>query len=48
MTWVTKHLISILSLAGDKQISISDVGAMRITLNSGVATYNYILMAQGK
>jgi len=40
--------ISILSLAGDKQISISDAGAMRITVNSGVATYNYILMAQGK
>lgn len=48
MTWVTKHLINILELTGDKQISISDAGAMRIKVNSGVATYNYILIAQTK
>lgn len=48
MTWVTKHLINILGLTGDKQISISDAGAMQITVNSGVATYNYILLAQTK
>lgn len=48
MTWITKHLINILGLTGDKQISISDAGAMQITVNSGVATYNYILLSQSK
>lgn len=40
--------ISILNLVGDKKIRISDDGAAQITVNSGIATYNYILPAQTK
>jgi hypothetical protein len=40
--------MAILSLAGDKTFRISDEGAAQITVNSGLATYNYILPAQSK
>jgi hypothetical protein len=43
-----KQVISILSLTGDKKMYISDMGAMKITVNSGIASYNYILPAQSK
>jgi hypothetical protein len=46
--WPIKHVISILDLLGDKTMRISDAGAMEITVNSGIATYNYILPAQSK
>lgn len=39
---------SILNLDGDKTISISDQGAMMITVDSGMAKYDYILPAQSK
>jgi hypothetical protein len=41
-------VLAILNLAGDKKFSISDEGAAQITVNSGLATYNYILPAQSK
>jgi len=40
--------MSILNLAGDKVFRISDEGAAQITVNSGLATYNFILPAQSK
>ena len=40
-----KQVISILDLVGDKTMRISDSGVMQITVNSGVAEYNYILPA---
>lgn len=46
--WPIKHIISILNLAGDKVMKISDSGAAEITVNSGIAEYNYILPAQTK
>ena len=46
--WPVKAVISILDLPGDKKFSISDEGAAQITVNSGLATYNYILPAQSK
>jgi hypothetical protein len=46
--WPVVQVMSILSLAGDKTIKISDAGAMMITVDSGLAEYNYILPAQSK
>ena len=43
-----KQVISILDLTGDKVMRISDDGATQITVNSGIAEYNYILPAQRK
>lgn len=47
-SWPIKQTISILGLAGDLTMSISDAGAMMITVDSGIAEYNYILPAQTK
>ena len=47
-SWPIKTVISILDLAGDKTFHISDSGAAMITVDSGLATYNYILLAQTK
>ena len=47
-SWPIKTVISILDLTGDKTMSISDDGAAQITVNSGLATYTYIIPAQSK
>ena len=47
-SWPVKAVISILDLPGDKTFKLSDEGAAQITVNSGLATYNYILPAQSK
>jgi hypothetical protein len=47
-SWPIKHVISILDLTGDKTFKISDDGAAMITVDSGLAVYNYILPAQSK
>lgn len=39
---------SILNLDGDIVMKVSDEGAMQITIDSGLAMYNYILPAQAK
>ena len=46
--WPVKTVISILDLTGDKIMRISDEGAMQITVDSGIARYDYILPAQKK
>jgi hypothetical protein len=46
--WPSAQFANILSLTGDKTIQISDDGAAQITVNSGLAVYNYILPAQSK
>ncbi len=46
--WPVGVVISILSLPGDKTFKISDEGAAMITVDSGIADYNYILPAQTK
>jgi hypothetical protein len=46
--WPVSQIISILGLVGDKTMKISDDGAMQITVNSGLAVYNYIIPAQSK
>jgi hypothetical protein len=47
-SWPVKQVISILDLTGDKTFRISDDGAAQITVDSGIAVYNYILPAQSK
>jgi hypothetical protein len=37
-----------LNLSGDITMRIADVGALQITVDSGLAEYNYILPAQAK
>jgi hypothetical protein len=46
--WPVKQVISILDLTGDKTVRISDDGAAMITVNSGIAEYNYIIPAMSK
>lgn len=46
--WPAVQIMSILSLTGDKTMYISDEGAAKITVDSGLAVYNYILPAQSK
>lgn len=43
--WPIKPIINILSLDGDKTIRISDAGATKITVDSGLAVYDYIIPA---
>lgn len=44
--WPIKRVISILDLTGDKTFRISNDGAAMITVNTGLAVYDYILPAQ--
>ena len=46
--WPVGHFIKIMDLTGDKTVKISDQGACEITVDSGIATYTYILPAQSK
>ena len=46
--WPIDKVISVLNLDGDKTISITDQGAMQISVDSGMAKYDYILPAQSK
>ena len=47
-SWPVAQVQAILNLDGDATMSISDQGAMKISLDSGMATYDYILPAQSK
>jgi len=47
-SWPAQQVMSILALTGDKTIRISDDGAAKITVDSGMVVYNYILPAQSK
>jgi hypothetical protein len=46
--WPVKQFISIMDLVGDKTVRISDAGAAEVTVDSGIATYRYLLPAQAK
>jgi hypothetical protein len=37
-----------MDLVGDKKVKISEQGATEITVDSGIAVYNYFLPAQSK
>lgn len=47
-SYPVKQFISILDLTGDKTVRFSDDGVAEITVDSGLATYNYKLPAQSK
>jgi hypothetical protein len=47
-SYPVKQFIGIMDLTGDKIVRISDDGAAQITVNSGIAEYNYVLPAQQK
>jgi hypothetical protein len=46
--WPVQQVMSILNLAGNKTMKIADAGALQITVDSGMAIYDYILPAQSK
>ena len=46
--WPINVVISILNLPGDKTFRFSDEGAAQITVDSGLAVYNYTMPAQQK
>ena len=46
--WPVSNVKSILKLRGEKFIRISDVGAMQISVDSGIAMYEYMLPALTK
>jgi hypothetical protein len=47
-SWPVNQVQSILGLSGDVTIRIADAGALKITVDSGTAIYDYILPAQSK
>lgn len=47
-SWPVAQVQSILNLGGDITMSISDQGAMMISVDSGLTKYDYILPAQSK
>ena len=47
-SWPITQVVAILSLDGDKVMKFSEDGAAMITVDSGLAEYNYILPAQQK
>ena len=46
--WPVAQVIAILGLDGDKTMHITNQGAMQISVDSGMAKYDYILPAQQK
>ena len=46
--WPVQQVQKILNLAGDKVVSLGDVGVLQIAVDSGLAKYKYILPAQSK
>ena len=47
-SYPAKQFASIMDLTGDKTVRFSDDGACQITVDSGLAVYNYTLPAQSK
>lgn len=46
--WPVSQFISIMNLTGDKKIQFSDDGIAKITVDSGIAVYEYMLPALSK
>ena len=47
-SWPVNAVQAILALSGDITMKIADAGALAITIDSGIAVYEYILPAQSK
>ena len=48
LAWPVSQVQAILNLSGDITMKMSDQGVMQITVDSGIASYDYILPAQVK
>ena len=48
LAWPVKEFIGIMDMVGDKKIRVSDAGATEITVDSGIASYRYLLPANVK
>lgn len=46
--YTADRVLKVLDLAGDKKISIADGGLMNITVDSGIAEYNYMILSLTK
>jgi hypothetical protein len=46
--WPIKQFMAIMDLVGDKTVRISDSGVCEVTVDSGIATYRYLIPAQVK
>lgn len=46
--WPVEQINFILGLVGDKKISLSDKGAIKITVDSGLVSYDFIILGQTK
>jgi len=46
--WPVKVFLAIMDLPGDKKVRIADAGATEIVVDSGLATYTYLLPANAK
>lgn len=46
MSWPVKQFLRIMDLAGTKKVYISDQGVMKITVDSGIADYEYLIPAK--
>ena len=46
--WPVKVFLAIMDLPGDKTVRVADAGATEITVDSGLATYRYLLPANAK
>jgi hypothetical protein len=44
-SWPVAEFIAIMDLVGDKTVRISDAGAIEIVVDSGIATYRYLIPA---
>jgi len=47
-SWPVNQMLCILNLSGDITMRINDIGALKVTIDSGLAEYNYILPAMLK
>jgi hypothetical protein len=45
-SWPVKQFLALMDLPGDKMVHISDQGVLRVTVDSGIADYEYLLPAQ--
>ena len=46
--WPVKVFLAIMDVPGDKKIRMADAGAIEVVVDSGLATYRYLLPAQAK
>ena len=46
--WPVKEFIGIMDMVGDKKIRVSDAGVAEVTVDSGIASYRYLLPANVK